>query len=250
MNQRLNAMCPLPAFTVPATASTLRYRVIDLGAVTPVVGRRDRGRCFARTVKRISCCATEKSGEKHDKRDSSQNQGERLPTSYAIGGLTDDTDNEESIPHPSWRIYEREGNQCVVCDGKGQSKCMQCYGDGVVYIGPDRQRDELICPQCGGAKLEQCARCLGTGVRPSTRIDLDTYEVVPNRTNWDVINDVPAPKPSGGPSRQSAISDENLESQISELISNSPPQPSSTESSQPRNSSSESVDQSAVPHSR
>jgi hypothetical protein len=90
--------------------------------------------------------------------------------------------------HESWRVYEREGNPCVICDGTGENKCLYCFGDGVVYIGAGGERDRVDCPQCGGQRVEVCPRCKGSGVRPSTRIDLVTLKVGPNRTNRDVID--------------------------------------------------------------
>lgn len=86
----------------------------------------------------------------------------------------------------SWRIYEQEGNPCVICLGTGKCKCLHCFGDGVVYIGPNRERDEVTCPQCDGRQADICPRCRGTGVRPSTRLDFDTLTMVPNCTNEDI----------------------------------------------------------------
>jgi hypothetical protein len=92
--------------------------------------------------------------------------------------------------HPSWGVYERAGNQCVICDGTGRCKCLYCFGDGVVFIGPEKERDGIVCPQCLGKTAEPCARCAGTGVRPSTRFDPRTMKEVANRTNQDVIDGV------------------------------------------------------------
>lgn len=93
----------------------------------------------------------------------------------------------------SWRIYEQAGNPCVVCLGTGKCKCLYCFGDGVVFIGPSRERDEETCPQCAGRKLEECPRCRGSGVRPSTRIDIATMKQVRNFTNEEISNGVTEP---------------------------------------------------------
>jgi hypothetical protein len=96
--------------------------------------------------------------------------------------------------HPSWGVYERPGNQCVICDGMGKCKCLYCFGDGVVFVGPQKDRDGVVCPQCMGATAETCARCAGTGVRPNTRLDPRTMKQVANRTNQDVLDGVNEPE--------------------------------------------------------
>lgn len=88
--------------------------------------------------------------------------------------------------HESWRVYEKEGNVCVICLGTGKCKCLYCFGDGVVYVGPEKRRDETTCPQCEGRTRETCPRCHGSGIRPSTRMNPLTGQLEPNRTNKEV----------------------------------------------------------------
>lgn len=93
-----------------------------------------------------------------------------------------DGDGGNSL-HPSWRVYSQPGNPCVLCRGEGHVKCLYCYGEGIVRIGPEPARDTLACPQCKGAAIASCVRCEGTGVRPRTRIDVLTGETLANPTN-------------------------------------------------------------------
>lgn len=95
--------------------------------------------------------------------------------------------------HPSWRVYEQgSGDCCVICAGTGECKCLFCFGDGVVIIGPEKERDTVACSQCGGRSMEVCVRCAGSGKRPTTRIVLDETEGStrcwrePNVTNAEV----------------------------------------------------------------
>eukprot|EP00177_Eucheuma_denticulatum_P002131 GFKZ01003805.1.p1 GENE.GFKZ01003805.1~~GFKZ01003805.1.p1 ORF type:complete len:177 (+),score=9.50 GFKZ01003805.1:179-709(+) len=92
---------------------------------------------------------------------------------------------EEDI-HPSWRVYSKPGNLCVLCAGEGHVKCLYCYGEGVVRIGPEDARDTIECPQCKGTGYETCIRCDGTGIRPATRYDVLTEKTVRNLTNEEV----------------------------------------------------------------
>jgi hypothetical protein len=126
------------------------------------------------------------------------------PTTIDKPTTTRTNPSSSSLPSSideSWRVYEREGNPCVICDGTGRTKCLYCFGDGVVYIGTSRDRDGVPCPQCAGLSEEVCPRCHGSGVRPATRIDPLTLEVVPNRTNADVVRgtypDGYPPRPAG-----------------------------------------------------
>lgn len=88
--------------------------------------------------------------------------------------------------HHSWRVYSRPGNLCVVCGGKGETRCLYCYGEGTVRIGPETGRDTLDCPHCAGAGVEICIRCEGSGKRPTTRYDTETKQIVANITNQQV----------------------------------------------------------------
>lgn len=92
---------------------------------------------------------------------------------------------EEHI-HPSWRVYSTPGNLCVLCAGEGHVKCLYCYGEGVIRIGPEDARDTIECPQCKGTGFETCIRCDGTGIRPATRYDVLSGKTVRNLTNEEV----------------------------------------------------------------
>lgn len=100
----------------------------------------------------------------------------------------DDDDDVEEELHESWRVYSSGGNKCVICLGKGETRCLYCYGDTSVKIGPDAKRDTITCPQCKGRGSEICRRCEGSGIRPSTRFDVDKWEYVANVTNDDICN--------------------------------------------------------------
>lgn len=76
----------------------------------------------------------------------------------------------------------------MVCIGRGRTKCLFCYGRGVVIIGPEKERDTITCPQCNGEKAEVCPRCRGSGKRPRSRFDVIANKEVPNLTNEDVRN--------------------------------------------------------------
>lgn len=99
---------------------------------------------------------------------------------------TEDSDVDDQSIDTSWRMYTRPGNVCVLCNGHGNVKCLYCFGEGVIRIGPDPVRDSIKCPQCNGTGLETCARCEGTGIRPTTRVDVLSGETVRNLTNEEV----------------------------------------------------------------
>lgn len=102
------------------------------------------------------------------------------------GTPASEEDGEEANPlHSSWYIYEQPGNPCVVCCGRGVNKCLYCYGDGYLLIGPDQVRDRQECPVCAGRKSDTCRRCQGSGVRPSTSMNA-AGEEEPNMTNAEV----------------------------------------------------------------
>jgi len=103
----------------------------------------------------------------------------------AIGTDEEEDADEESGLHGSWYMYEQPGNACVVCDGQGAVKCLHCFGNGYLLLGPDAERDRQECRVCDGTKTDLCRRCLGSGVRPSTRWN-EAGEVVPNLTNEQV----------------------------------------------------------------
>jgi len=103
----------------------------------------------------------------------------------AIGTEEQEDRDEESVLHRSWYIYEQPGNPCVVCSGQGANKCLHCYGNGYLLIGPDAERDREECAMCKGTKKDMCRRCLGSGVRPSTSWN-EAGEEVPNLTNEQV----------------------------------------------------------------
>lgn len=101
--------------------------------------------------------------------------------------IEDDEDIEEEL-HESWHIYTSGGNKCVICFGRGETRCLYCYGESTVKIGPDEARDTIPCPQCNGNGYETCRRCKGSGIRPSTRFDVNLWKYVPNVTNEDICN--------------------------------------------------------------
>lgn len=114
--------------------------------------------------------------------------------------------------HESWRVYEKDGNACVICLGTGKCKCLYCFGDGVVFVGPERRRDETTCPQCEGRACETCPRCHGSGVRPSTRMDPLTGNLGPNRTNKEVREGVPKPSSETAEAHEAHVMAEGQES--------------------------------------
>lgn len=91
----------------------------------------------------------------------------------------------KSDVHPSWRVYYTE-DDCVVCQGKGKTLCLYCFGEGSIVIGAQASRDTVPCPHCMGACYEICDRCEGTGKRPLTRYDPKTKTEVRNRTNREL----------------------------------------------------------------
>lgn len=116
-----------------------------------------------------------------------QRRAQRLPVACSSNGAEKSSslkDVEESELHDSWRVYD-QGESCVVCLGKGETKCLYCYGTGVVIIGPEKGRDTQTCTHCNGKKVETCCRCEGTGIRPSTKYDFEAQKQVPNKRNAD-----------------------------------------------------------------
>lgn len=95
--------------------------------------------------------------------------------------------------HESWGLYHHN-ECCVICYGRGTTRCMYCFGDGEVTIGAQRSRDTVTCPQCDALKYLPCERCGGSGERPLTRFDVDTQTEVPNATNADLCAPAPAPE--------------------------------------------------------
>eukprot|EP00184_Porphyridium_aerugineum_P005522 CAMPEP_0184693664 /NCGR_PEP_ID=MMETSP0313-20130426/1837_1 /TAXON_ID=2792 /ORGANISM="Porphyridium aerugineum, Strain SAG 1380-2" /LENGTH=214 /DNA_ID=CAMNT_0027151801 /DNA_START=99 /DNA_END=743 /DNA_ORIENTATION=+ len=92
--------------------------------------------------------------------------------------------------HPSWYIYQKPGNLCVICYGEGYEKCMFCYGKGHVVIGTSLERDTKPCPVCSGATKNLCTRCQGTGKRPDWIYSDDFKTKIPNKTNADVCKEM------------------------------------------------------------
>lgn len=107
-------------------------------------------------------------------------------SSMKLDNTSPPTPTDSAQIHDSWRVYSRPGNLCVVCGGKGETRCLYCYGEGTVRIGPETGRDTLDCPHCYGAGVEVCVRCEGSGKRPATRYDVDTKQIVANLTNQQV----------------------------------------------------------------
>ncbi len=87
--------------------------------------------------------------------------------------------------HPSWTVYYND-EACVVCQGRGHSRCLFCFGEGSIVIGAQAERDTIPCPQCHGTCIEICGRCEGTGKRPLTRYDPKTKTEVRNITNREL----------------------------------------------------------------
>lgn len=108
-----------------------------------------------------------------------------MPITSDEDDAEEEEDDDVNELHPSWYIYEQPGNPCVVCCGRGENKCLYCYGDGYLLIGPDEVRDRQECPICAGRKTDMCRRCQGSGVRPSVSINA-AGEEVPNMTNAEV----------------------------------------------------------------
>lgn len=149
----------------------------------------------ARRTQAPSCCAT---GPRTDGQ-----------SPAAAGGRS--VQQSASELHESWRVYEKDGNACVICSGTGKCKCLYCFGDGVVFIGPERRRDETTCPQCEGRACETCPRCRGSGIRPSTRMDPLTGDLVPNRTNKEVREGVDKPVANAGGASEAPVGVEGKE---------------------------------------
>lgn len=97
-------------------------------------------------------------------------------------------ENEPARVHDSWKVYEKPGNLCVLCNGKGDTRCLFCFGEGSIKIGPETARDSLTCTECHGSGIEECIRCEGSGKRPSMRYDVKSEKFVPNMTNEQVRN--------------------------------------------------------------
>lgn len=108
-------------------------------------------------------------------------------TSFKSSSSRRQHQNENEL-HESWRIYSSGGNKCVICSGKGVTRCLFCYGETTIKIGPDIKRDTIQCPQCAGKGHELCRRCDGSGIRPATRFDVNLWKEVPNVTNEDICN--------------------------------------------------------------
>jgi len=99
-------------------------------------------------------------------------------------------EDDPSKVHPSWFIYQRPGNLCVICYGEGHEKCLYCYGKGQIVVGTNPERDTKECPLCDGKGSSECNRCEGTGKRPDWRYDIQLRKRVPNKTNADVCKEM------------------------------------------------------------
>lgn len=111
-----------------------------------------------------------------------------MVSASAVSPAAADPDDDSDLDrlHPSWSIYSQPGNPCVICSGGGVVKCLYCFGEGVIRVGPEVARDTRDCPQCRGSGSSTCIRCDGSGIRPDTREDPITGEILRNFTNEEI----------------------------------------------------------------